>query len=82
MKQGHRLSCKHLTVISAFAILAVSSQCLISVCVCRGGVEKGGVILQWETGRSRQKTDSMESLQLFLHGRRGELLIECECTGF
>lgn len=35
-----------------------------------------------EQQRPRQQprgTDSMESLQLFLHGCRGELLIECEC---
>lgn len=78
MKQGHRLSCKHFDVILARAMLCVY------VFVC----QEGGVGWGWkpstadEQRPSRQQlrgTDSMESLQLFLHGCSAELLIECEC---
>lgn len=88
MKQGHRLSCKHLDVILALAIFAVLSPCLMCVCVCQVGRGWGVVNLRRETShdllsepRQQQlrRTDSMESVQLFLRGRRGELLIECEC---
>lgn len=37
MKQGRRLSCKHLDVILACAIFTVPSQCLMCVCVGVGG---------------------------------------------
>lgn len=75
MKQGRRLSCKHLVVIFASCYLSSSLSRLW------GWV---GVNLRLETSRDlpRQqlrRTDSAESLQLFLRGRRGELLIECEC---
>lgn len=78
MKQGHRLSCKHLDAILARAIVAVLSVSHVSLCVSGGRKPPTGD----EPRPSRQrlrKTDSLESLQLFLRGRRGELLIECEC---
>ncbi len=82
MKRGHRLSCKHLDVILARAILAVLSQCLMCVCVCavgRGGCEPPTGDEPRPSRQQLRRTDSVESLQLFLRGRRGELLIECEC---
>lgn len=77
MKQGHRLSWTFWCDFGSCYVVCVR------VCVSRGGVGWGWKPSTADEQRpSRQQlrgTDSMESLQLFLHGCSAELLIECEC---
>lgn len=94
MKQGHRLSCKRSDAIFWLAAPSRCLNVCLCVSGRVGYGRVGWDGAGWGGGRgckapagdeprpSRQqlrRTDSGESLQLFLSGRRGELLIECEC---